>query len=183
MSETNYCQSGDQPFEERFAFWCGGGSPTTAPFSVTKDGDVFARRIHLADDDGGGGTPQGTTTRKVHVTYSKSKQSVTRTLYQHDYGQVLVFDGDNFPDMGEFHFQNEGDTKTTVVFGSNSRVLIPDKYLKTGKNIIVYAYSHVRACDGESVYKVLIPVEQRSLIGKEDSQTPVSNPPAEAVAE
>lgn len=102
--------------------------------------------------------------KKVIVTYSKSKQSVSRVLHQYDYGQVLVFEGDEFQELNEFHFSNEGDKQTTVVFGNNRGVRIPDKYLKTGKDIIVYAYSHVRACDGESVYKVLIPVEERGAI-------------------
>ena len=102
--------------------------------------------------------------KKVIVTYSKSKQSVSRVLHQYDYGQVLVFEGDEFKELNEFHFSNEGDKQTTVVFGNNRGVRIPDKYLKTGKDIIVYAYSHVRACDGESVYKVLIPVEERGAI-------------------
>ena len=111
--------------------------------------------------------------KKVIVTYSKSKQSVSRVLHQYDYGQVLVFEGEGFPELNEFHFSNEGDTKTTVVFGNNRGVRIPDKYLKTGKDIIVYAYSHVRACDGESVYKVLIPVEERGAIEEQDDNKPI----------
>jgi len=111
--------------------------------------------------------------KKVIVTYSKSKQSVTRALHQYDYGQVLVFDGEQFPELNEFHFSNDGDKKVTVVFGNNRGVRIPDKYLKTGKDIVVYAYSHVRACDGESVYKVLIPVEERGAIENQDTPTPV----------
>lgn len=111
--------------------------------------------------------------KKVIVTYSKSKQSVSRVLHQYDYGQVLVFEGEGFPELNEFHFSNEGDIKTTVVFGNNQGVRIPDKYLKTGKDIIVYAYSHVRACDGESVYKVLIPVEERGAIEEQNDNTPI----------
>lgn len=111
--------------------------------------------------------------KKVIVTYSKSKQSVSRVLHQYDYGQVLVFEGEGFPELNEFHFSNEDDTKTTVVFGNNRGVRIPDKYLKTGKDIIVYAYSHVRACDGESVYKVLIPVEERGAIEEQNDNTPI----------
>ena len=111
--------------------------------------------------------------KKIIVRYSKSKQSVTRALYQYDYGQVLVFDGEDFPVLNEFHFQNEDDAKATVVFGNNRGVRIPDKYLKTGKDIIVYAYSHVRACDGESVYKVLIPVEGRGAIEDQSDDKPI----------
>lgn len=111
--------------------------------------------------------------KRVVVTYSKSRQSVTRALHQYDYGQILVFSGEEFPELYEVHFSNVGDTKTTVVFGNNQGVRIPDKYLKTGDDINAWIYSHVRACDGESVYKVLIPVIQRGAFAGPDPQTPV----------
>ena len=111
--------------------------------------------------------------KKVVVTYSKSRQSVTRALHQYDYGQILVFDGDQFPEIHEVHFSNEGDKNTTIVFGTNNKVQIPDKYLKTGEDIYAWVYSHVRACDGESVYKVLIPVIKRGSVENQPPDMPM----------
>lgn len=111
--------------------------------------------------------------KRVVVTYSKSLKSVTRALYQYDYGQVLVFRGEEFPELNEVHFSNVGDTNTTVVFGNNRCTKIPDEYLRTGKDINAWVYSHVKACDGESVYEVLIPVVQRGAIERPPEDTPI----------
>ena len=101
--------------------------------------------------------------KKVTANYSRKKQSVTRALYQYDYGQVLVL-GDGFPDINEFHFSNKGSTKTIVQFGTNRGVRIPNEVLNSGKDIEVMLFSHVARCDGESVYKIIIPVMARNPV-------------------
>lgn len=111
--------------------------------------------------------------KKVYVPYFKSRESVTRALHQYDYGQVLVFDSEEFPSVSEVHFANIDDEKATIVYGNNNCTRIPDKYLKTGKDINAWIYYHSKASDGESVYHVLIPVVQRSAIEASGEVTPI----------
>ena len=110
--------------------------------------------------------------KSVTVKYSRTKQSVTRALYQHDYGQILVL-GEGFPEINEFHFSNTGGEKTYVQFGDNRGVRIPDEVLADGNDIEVIMYSHVSPCDGESTYKVFIPIIKRNKV----EETPCSQPP------
>ena len=113
--------------------------------------------------------------KTITAKYSRTKQSVTRALYQYDYGQVLIL-GEGFPEINEFHFSNKGSEKTIVQFGTNSGVRIPDETLNEGTDIEVFLYSHVMQCDGESVYRIIIPVIKRPMFDKKnDDDMPVDN--------
>ena len=101
--------------------------------------------------------------KTVTAKYSRTRQSVTRALYQYDYGQMLVL-GEGFPDINEFHFSNKGMARTIVQFGSNEGVHIPNEVLSSGTDIEVLLFSHVMRCDGESVYRIRIPVIKRPEI-------------------
>lgn len=101
--------------------------------------------------------------KSVTAKYSRTKQSVTRALYQYDYGQVLVL-GEGFPEINEFHFSNKGGTKSIVQFGTNRGVRIPNEVLNDGSDIEVLLFSHVFRCDGEAVYKIIIPIIKRNQI-------------------
>lgn len=101
--------------------------------------------------------------KSVTAKYSRTKQSVTRSLYQYDYGQILVL-GEGFPEINEFHFSNKNSTKTIVQFGTNQGVRIPNEVMNDGHDIEVLLFSHVMRCDGEAVYKIIIPIIQRSQI-------------------
>ena len=101
--------------------------------------------------------------KTVTAKYSRTKQSVTRALYQYDYGQVLVL-GEGFPEINEFHFSNKGGSKTIVQFGTNKGVRIPNEVLNDGRDIEVLLFSHVMRCDGEAVYKIRIPIMKRPEI-------------------
>lgn len=107
----------------------------------------------------------------VTAKYSRTKRSVTRALYQYDYGQELLFDGFDIGDSVEVHFGNKGDETTIVRFGNNNGVRIPNELLKTGKDIEAWIYMHERQCNGESVYYILIPVMQRGMVGDDEQKT------------
>ena len=109
----------------------------------------------------------------VTAKYSKTKWSVTRALYQHDYGQTLKFEGFDFGNSVEVHFGNKGDEATVVRFGGPHGVQIPDELLKTGKDIDAWVYMHDRRCNGESVYHVEIPVVKRGKVEDEKPDEPI----------
>lgn len=110
--------------------------------------------------------------KTVTVKYSRTKQSVTRALYQHDYGMTLVL-GDGFPETNEFHFSNTGGEETYVQFGNNRGVRIPDEVLRNGSDIEVLLYMHVMPCDGESVYKIYIPIIKRNKVENIPDDQPI----------
>ncbi len=98
----------------------------------------------------------------VTATFNASHFAVTPSIYRYNYGNILAFEGiENLPTYFEVHFANRGDTTTTPWLGQDGQVTIPDDYLQTGKQIVAYIYLHETAADGETVYKVLIPVRDR----------------------
>lgn len=97
----------------------------------------------------------------VVAKYSKTKRSVTRALTQYDRGQMLVLEGFDLPEEYEVHFANSVSEKATAVIGNVNGVKIPDKYLKTGENIIAWLYTRSGIYSGESAYTIYIPVLKR----------------------
>lgn len=92
-------------------------------------------------------------------------------LWQWDYGQKLVIKGIELPEQYSAHIYNDGGTSADVVNGDADGVLIPDVYLETGRNIIVCIYLHSSADDGETLYKIKIPVSRREYLS-ERTHTP-----------
>ena len=109
----------------------------------------------------------------VTAKYSRTKQSVTRALWQHDYGQKLLFEGFDLPETIEVHFSNKGDENTIVKFGDRRGVRIPDELLTSGKDIDAWVYTHKFRCDGESAYHVIIPVMKRGKVEETQDEEPV----------
>ena len=83
------------------------------------------------------------------------------SLYQYDYGQWLILQGIDLPEAYEVHFAAEGQTETITVLGNADGVLIPDELLQTGKRIYAWIYLHTGDDDGETEYKITIPVVGR----------------------
>lgn len=99
----------------------------------------------------------------VIADLSRKRAVVSRTLYQYDYGIQIVFEGVELPDTFQAHFSNREDVGASVTqIGSNNAVLIPDELLQTGKSVFCWVYLHEGETDGETVYKVIIPVSKRS---------------------
>lgn len=97
----------------------------------------------------------------------------TRRVYQYDYGMVLTVDGIDLPTAFEAHFSNADDSGTSVTqIGSDGAVTIPDEYLLTGLPVYCWIYLHSGEDDGETVYKITIPVKKRAQPTNE-TPTPV----------
>lgn len=91
-----------------------------------------------------------------------SKRVTAEPLAQYDYGQTLVIAGLPLPSSFEAHFSNsqfDGGAKSQV--GSNSQVAIPDEYLVSGEPIYVFIVLHQSEQDGETEYRITVPVEKR----------------------
>lgn len=63
--------------------------------------------------------------------------------------------------MFETHFSNGEFDETTTAIGNNGVVVIPDIYLTTGKMVYAFIYLHTESDDGETVYRINIPVKKR----------------------
>lgn len=89
-------------------------------------------------------------------------------LYQYDYGQILRIEGLELPSAYQVHFSTSesGGTSVTQVGGSDG-VAIPDDMLALGKTIYAYIYLHEGESDGETEYKITIPVLKRPAITDE----------------
>ena len=86
----------------------------------------------------------------------------TCPVYQYDYGMELHVVGVELPPVFEVHFCNAGDGETKTAIGTDGVVMIPDEYLQTGSNVLAYIYLHTGTDDGETVYKIEIPVRHRA---------------------
>ena len=97
----------------------------------------------------------------------------TQHLVQWDYGQVLRFEGLDLPEAYEVHFSNTpvaGETKTQI--GNADGVTIPDEYLTSGESVYAFVYLHTGENDGETEYKITIPVTKRPR-PSDEQPTPV----------
>ena len=99
----------------------------------------------------------------VVADFNGRREVQTRPLYRYDYGQWLVFRGVELPTAYEVHFSVNGQSSTTSI-GGEGGVLIPNTYLASGENISAWIYLHAGENDGETVYRVTIPVRERPTI-------------------
>lgn len=112
-------------------------------------------------------------TNIVTAAFGCGRVTKTRELYQYDYGQRLQFAGLALPDsyVVDFsHHQSQGDSKPQV--GGADGVVIPDAYLTSGEDIYAFVFLHAGTDDGETVYRVHIPVKARPR-RTEETPTPV----------
>lgn len=98
----------------------------------------------------------------VVAEYSETRQSVTRALYQYDYGQKLMFEGFDLPDYYEVQFSNSLIGTSKTVIGDPTGASIPDEYLQTGETIFAWVYLHADTKDGATRYQITIPVNRRA---------------------
>ena len=101
------------------------------------------------------------------------RSTTTANLWQYDYGQVLLIEGIELPDWYEVHFSNqERDGEAKGQIGDANGVTIPDEYLTSGDDIYAFLFLHDGETDGETEYKIHIPVKERPLKVPEEP-TPV----------
>lgn len=108
----------------------------------------------------------------IYANLRKSSPSPIGTLYQHDYGQKLVFTNANLPDTYEVHFANVNSATSVTMIGDETGVAIPDAMLTSGEDISVWIYLHTGNSDGETEYHVTIGVLKRAQ-PTHDQPTPV----------
>lgn len=99
----------------------------------------------------------------IAVFANGGTMTTTQTaLWQYDYGQILVIQGVQLPTAYEVHFCNSKDSTTITSIGDADGVVIPDQFLKNGEVIYAYVYLHTGDSDGETEYKITIPVMDRA---------------------
>ena len=98
----------------------------------------------------------------IHMSLSEGRVSYSESLYQYDYGQKLVLEGVNLPTLYEVHFSNFEHGESVTQIGDSTGVTIPDMLLTSGQKIFVWLYLHNGQDDGETVYKGIIPVNERA---------------------
>lgn len=89
------------------------------------------------------------------------KLCFTSALYQWDYGQILMPTGVELPSAYEVHFAVPNTDTTMTVIGNEDGVAIPDELLQSSGQIVAYIYLHEGEDDGETEYKINIPVKSR----------------------
>ena len=97
----------------------------------------------------------------ITANFTDGKFKRVTFAYQYDYGQVLLITGIDLPQTYEVHFCNTNDAITVTQLGTVDGVAIPDALLQTGKDIEAYVYLHTGDSDGETEYKISIPVRER----------------------
>ena len=98
------------------------------------------------------------------------RQSITRKLYQYDYGQKINIKGLKLPSTFEVHISNDHKANTAQIYiGNNNEIEIPDKFLLSGQDIYIWIFLHSTETDGETRYTITIPVQTKP---KPESQEP-----------
>lgn len=104
----------------------------------------------------------------LRIAFKGKTEITTSPLYQYDYGQILKFIDISLPANYEVHFSNyEKGTAITNV-GNINGVAIPDTFLQTGLPIYVWIYLHTGLNDGETEYRLTIPVNKRAQPSNEE---------------
>ena len=86
----------------------------------------------------------------------------TTPIWQYDYGQILQIIGVDLPTPFQVHFSNApADGEGVLMLGEDGAVSIPDALLLSGANVYAFVYLHTGANDGETVYRITIPVTDR----------------------
>ena len=97
------------------------------------------------------------------AVFSGSRASRTSPLYQYDYGQKMDFRGiSGLPATYEVHFSNQEHGASKTAIGDETGVIIPDEYLTSGETIYAWIYLHTGQDDGETEYRITIPVTKRA---------------------
>lgn len=105
----------------------------------------------------------------VYFLGGSSRYLVHSSLYQYDYGQTLKIEGLELPAAYEVHFSNSEDGTSITMIGTAAGVDIPDSLLQSGEPIYAYIFLHDTEDDGETEYKIRIPVRTRPAY---DTETP-----------
>lgn len=109
----------------------------------------------------------------INANFTNGRETVTRKIFQYDYGQKLKIKGINLPFIFQAHISNQKQNGTAKkVIGENNEISIPDEYLISGQDIYIFIVLHQAVDDGETRYLIKIPVIKRSK-SSDQQPTPV----------
>lgn len=101
-------------------------------------------------------------TNIIEAAFSGGTISRTKQAYQYDYGQILKFTGLELPQAYEVHFANSEKGNSVTQIGDSDGVAIPDSMFQSGAFIYAWVFLHTGNSDGETEYKVTIPIIKRA---------------------
>jgi len=111
----------------------------------------------------------------ISATFDGWETARTSPIFQYDYGQLLVLTDLELPASYEVHFStDENGGASYTVLGDENGVAVPDVLIAEGKYIFAFVFLHEGTDDGETEYKITIPVKKRPEIAYVE-------PPAEQV--
>lgn len=106
----------------------------------------------------------------IIVNLSEIRNTLSQSIYQYDYGQVLRIQGVQLPKATEIHFsltETGGESKTRIGVTQDgvTDVVIPDGMLEnddTTQNYNIYVFIYLRDdISGQTEYKICMPVKAR----------------------
>ena len=101
--------------------------------------------------------------RTVTANFSGGQTFVaTESLWQYDYGFVLVLQGLELPTYYEVHFSHTFTQLADVNIGDANGVAIDDKFLRKDGYLFAWVYLHDEVTDGYTKYQVKIPIAKRA---------------------
>lgn len=106
--------------------------------------------------------------KTITAVFRGQREARTATLYQYDYGQILIFADLDLPPAYEVHFGPSSSASTITMIGGADGVEIPDDFLRSAGRIYAWVYLHEGDADGETEYVVSIPVTARGEITDEE---------------
>lgn len=114
--------------------------------------------------------------RILTVEFGESRKVKADSLWQWDYGQILVFADLELPAAYEVHFSNDPLGTAETYVGTADGVKIPDWCFEKPAPIFAWVYLHDGSTDGETEYMVEIPILRRAKpavvnVGGDDQRT------------
>lgn len=111
------------------------------------------------------------------TAYFKGRIGVAESVYQYDYGMVLVIDGLDFVNNFDCYFSTSGDDDAIPAIGSDNRVAIPNSCLTRAGDVTLHIPAHTGENDSEVEHVVTFRVIGRARPvddGTEEEQSAVS---------
>ena len=111
------------------------------------------------------------------TAYFKGRSGVAESVYQYDYGMVLVIDGIDFINNFDCYFSTMGEDEAIPAIGSDNRVAIPNDCLTRAGDVTLHIPTHTGENDREVEYVVTFRVIGRARPvddGTEEEQSAVS---------
>ena len=83
------------------------------------------------------------------TAYFKGRIGVAESVYQYDYGMVLVIDNLDFTNDFDCYFSTSGDDEAIPAIGSDNRVAIPNECLNRAGDVTLHIPTHTGENDSE----------------------------------